>query len=225
MTKRTGRIGMVMAGALALGGWLGSADASVVAAIDTMGTGSEGYGTFGYNSNSGDYIDRGMRFTATETITLSTFELVLGKANLGGVDPSGTAQIELLTDVSDRPGDLLEDWTSPYLSGPDASPELVTLSSEAQPTLTAGQSYWVVVRAAEGSQLSGAWFFPEDDFSGSYRTLFGETGTAVEDFSYSQLTRPLQVRLSGVPEPATAAVLAVGVGGVLCRRARGVTAG
>ena len=127
-----------------------------------------GYSTFGLYSDA-IYYDRGMQFTAAQTATLTSLQLALGEAffTSGNAAQSGTAKIQLLTDSANTPGTVLESWTSTTISGSPPTGGVLSFNSILTPRLTAGSNYWVVLSAATGSNLGGAWYFADDNHTGN----------------------------------------------------------
>lgn len=178
--------------------------AEAAVAFDNLGSPPYTTGGTSFGYINGTYYDVGMQFTATETITLDTLELALGLAFINGVSSSGTAQVELRTDAGNTVGTVLETWTSPTINGAG----VFSFTSLTGPTLTDGTKYWVVLRAAPGSQLGGMWYFTDDGHAAFTLTMSVETGG--DSPNYTLLSRGFRTRLSGdiVPEPASG-VLAV----------------
>ncbi|MDB6058817.1 MAG: hypothetical protein JWO95_2661 [Verrucomicrobiales bacterium] len=155
-----------------------------------------GYATFGLYSDS-IYYDRGMQFTAAQTVILTNLQLALGEAHFtsGNAEQSGTAKIQLLTDSASTPGTVLETWTSATISGGPQAGGVLSFNSVLKPKLTAGSKYWVVLSAATGSNLGGAWYFADDNHTGNTLTLWRNNSTGTP--SYTTLTRGYRTLVSG----------------------------
>jgi len=155
-----------------------------------------GYSTFGLFSD-GIYYDRGIQFTAAQTVTLTNLQLALGQAHFvsGNPEQSGTARIQLQNDSADTPGTVLESWTSPTLSGGPQAGGVVSFNSVLKPKLTAGTKYWVVLSAAPGSSVGGAWYFADDNHTGNTLVYYRNNTTGVP--TYYSLTRGFRTLVSG----------------------------
>jgi hypothetical protein len=155
-----------------------------------------GYATFGLFSDS-TYYDRGIQFTAAQTATLTNLQLALGEAffTSGNAAQSGTARIQLLTDSADTPGTVLESWTSTTISGSPPTGGVLSFNSVLTPKLTAGSKYWVVLSAAPGSNLGGAWYFADDNHTGNTLILWRNDTTGTP--TYYTLTRGFRTLVSG----------------------------
>jgi PEP-CTERM motif len=202
----------VMAGVFVVVSLTQLAAATVV--FDNLGSApyAGSYATFGLIDDV-RYV-RGMQFTASDTVNLSTIELAIGKAYWDGTTLSGTGKVQLCSDFSGAPGTLLESWTTSSHS--DIGGSLETLDSIIHPQLTAGSSYWLLLTDAPGSDLGGAWFFAETNAPGIVNTIYSVEG---EPYGYAQLIRGYRTRVSGVvPEPATLALLAAGGVAMVIRR-------
>jgi hypothetical protein len=171
-----------------------------VVVFDNLGSapyGNDGYSTFGLYSD-GYHYERGMQFTPSQTIKLSTLELALGEAYFpGGSAQSGTAQVQLMTDTNNAPATVLESWTSGTLSGYPGNASAQTFTSMQTPTLAAGSNYWIVLSDASGSSLGGAWPFADDQHTGNTLTMLGNLDTGGSP-SYEELTRGFCTRVSGI---------------------------
>jgi hypothetical protein len=186
-----------MAALVALAIQCGSVRGAVV--FDNLGPApytTVGYASFGLFSD-GVYYDRGMQFTAAQTVTLTNLQLALGQAHFtsGNAEQSGTAKIQLLTDSANTPGTVLESWTSPTISGGPQAGGVLSFNSILKPKLTAGSKYWVVLSAAPGSNLGGAWYFADDNHTGLTLTMWRNDTTGIP--SYNTLTRGFRTLVSG----------------------------
>lgn len=162
--------------------------------------GSPPYGSYGYFGvySDGYTYKRGMQFTCSKTITLSTLELVLGEGYFAGAQ-SGTAMAQLMTDTNNTPATVLESWTSGALSGVPGDSSVQTFTSVQKPTLTAGQKYWVVVGDAPGSSLTGAWEFAATSPYGNTYVMWDNVSTGSATFF--TLTAGYRTRIIGEAPP------------------------
>ncbi len=186
-----------MAALIALSIHAGSVRGAVV--FDNLGPApyaTFGYSTFGLYSDGTNY-DRGMQFTAAQTVTLTNLQLALGQAHFvsGNPEQSGTAKIQLLTDSANTPGTVLETWTSSTLSGGPQAGGVVSFDSVLKPKLTAGTKYWIVLSDATGSNLGGAWYFADDNHTGITLTLWRNNSTGTP--TYTPLSRGYRTLVSG----------------------------
>lgn len=182
--------------ALAIGLGAALTGRAQVAVYDNLGPppyGTTGYATFGLYSD-GYYYKRGIQFTATNTVTLSKLELVLGEAYFAGVQ-SGKAMAELMADTNNTPGSVLESWTSGTISGSPTTSSLQTFTSVLTPKLTAGKKYWVVLSDPPGSVLGGSWDFADDNHTGLTYVMYANVST--NSTTYYTLTRGFRTRVSG----------------------------
>jgi hypothetical protein len=163
-------------------------------AFDNLGSApynSEGYSSFGLLD--GVFYGRGMQFTATESVYLSALEVAIGQAYYDGTTQPGAAQVELMTDTANTPGTVLETWTTSSQSS--ISGGLVALTPSSTLAITAGTKYWIMLDAAPGSSLGGAWFFADDQHTGS--TLTAAVTIATGSISYTPLTRGFRSQVDG----------------------------
>lgn len=159
-------------------GLLHAAALQAAVVYDNLGSGptyyQDGYASFGLID--GNSIDRGMKFVASQTVSLTTLQVAIGQAYWDGSTYAGSASIQLFTDAGNSPGTLLESWTSSYQSSFAGGVE--TLTSTAQPLLTKGSSYWIMMNDAPNSYLGGAWYFADSPQPGyvwvSYRPAAGQ---------------------------------------------------
>jgi hypothetical protein len=156
--------GILVAGILSI---LGCAQLSQAAVVyNNLGTPAnytnDGFSSFGLIG--GTYFEEGMQFTPSQTIQLSTLNVALGLAFVGGKTTTGPAEIQLLSDVNNQFGSVLETFIS--TTNPVATGSLFTFTSVATPTLKFGSKYWIVLSAAPQSSLDGAWYFAETNQAG-----------------------------------------------------------
>ena len=155
----------------------------------------DGYSTFGLFSDGIRY-ERGIRFTPSQTVTLSTLQLAIGVAFFpGGNAQAGTAFVRLMTDTNTVPATVLESWTSGTLTGGPGDASVQTFTSLQTPKLVAGSNYWVMLSDPSGSNLGGAWCFADDQHTGNTLTLWVNDSTGSP--TYSTLTRGFQTRVTG----------------------------
>jgi hypothetical protein len=156
----------------------------------------DGYATFGFYSDGDTYV-RGMQFTPSQTVMLSSLELALGEAYFpsGDVAQSGTANVMLTTDNNNKVGTVLESWTSASISGSPGNASVLTFTSVLTPLLKAGTNYWIVLGDASGSGLSGAWCFAETSAPSDVLTVWTNVDTGAA--TYEPLTRGYQTLVTG----------------------------
>jgi len=185
--------------ALAIGLGAGLAGRADVAVYDNLGSApydADGYSTFGLYSD-GDHYQRGIQFTPSQTVKLSTLKLALGEAYFtsGNSAQSGTARVQLMTDSNNAPATALESWTSATISGSPGNASVQTFTSLLTPTLTAGSNYWIVCDAPNSS-LGGAWPFADDNHTGNTDTMWANVTTGSTTFT--TLTRGFRTQVIGV---------------------------
>ncbi len=162
----------------------------------------DGYSTFGLYSDGNRY-QRGIQFTPSQTVTLSTLQLALGEAffTSGNSAQSGTAGVQLMTDSNNTPGIVLESWTSANISGFPNDASVQSFTSVLTPTLTAGSNYWIMLSDAAGSSLGGSWPFADDSHTGNTLTVWVNLTTPSTTFT--ELTRGFRSQVAGnVPMPS-----------------------
>jgi hypothetical protein len=170
-----------------------------VVVYDNLGSApydTDGYSTFGLYSD-GDRYQRGIQFTPSQTVKLSTLKLALGEAffTSGNSAQSGTARVQLMTDSNNAPATALESWTSATISGGPGNGSVQTFTSLLTPTLTAGSNYWIVCDAPN-SNLGGAWYFADDSHTGTTDTMWANVTTGSTTFT--TLTRGFRTQITGV---------------------------
>jgi hypothetical protein len=170
---------------------------ALVTVFDNLGSpptvSSFGYATFGLID--GIRYDRGMQFTASASVYLSTLQLGIGQAFWDGTTVPGTAKVQLLTDNAGAPGTVLQTWTTSNQNG--FAGIIETLPSATVTPLTSGKSYWLMLSDAPGSNLGGAWGFADDAHTGLTNVDFVNESTGVSTFN--QLTRGYRALLNGNP--------------------------
>ena len=152
-----------------------------------------GYSTFGLID--GVRYDRGMQFTASASVYLTTLQLGIGQAYWDGTTVAGTGKVQLYTDNAGTPGTLLQTWTTSSQSSLSGIVESVT-SATVTP-LTANTKYWVMLSDAPGSNLGGGWGFADDAHTGLTNVDWVNESTGISTFS--TLTRGYRTLVSGNP--------------------------
>lgn len=195
--KRSLGLSFVLVLAIGLSAVL-SSRASVIV-YDNLGSAPydvDGYSTFGLYSD-GDTYQRGIQFTPSQTVTLSTLQVAIGEAffTSGNSAQSGTASVQLMTDHNNAPGVTLESWTSANISGSPGNASVQSFTSVLTPTLTAGSNYWIVLGDASGSSLGGAWCFADDSHTGDTLTMWANLTTGSTNFT--ELTRGFRSQVAG----------------------------
>jgi hypothetical protein len=197
------RVGLRFVLALVIGLGAALTGRAGVVVYDNLGPApydTDGYSTFGLYSD-GDRYERGIQFTPSQTVTLSTLALALGEAffTSGNSAQSGTARVRLMTDSNSAPATVLESWTSATISGGPGNGNVQTFTSVLTPTLTAGVNYWVVCDATN-SNLGGAWFFADDNHTGNTDTIWVNENTGSTTFT--TLTRGYRTQVTGEGPPS-----------------------
>ncbi len=185
---------------------------AVVTTVDTFGP------NFGYLNGTGVtpmsttwYYEYANGFTALETGRVCDIW-----APLGTLSGTPTLDIMLLDQVGGAPGAELGRWTVTFPSGMD---HLVHLEVEDGPMLSAGDYYYFAVAPTAGAYTYGLW------------NLTSLTGYPSADRWYRDATsgpwtsvapsNPLVAfRADVLPEPATLALVGLGLAGLAARRKR-----
>ena len=159
-------------------------------------------------------------FTATRGGNLGTISLDLDSTTTSPVT------IGLYADSSGAPGTLLESWSADVPIGSVLSPTgtmpapdpLTVLTSTAQPLLSAGTQYWLVL--TETSEFEFNWFTNDLDVTGG---IWAGSGTGALSQYFATAEAPaIQVMSANAaaPEPATFALLSVCFGTLTVLRSR-----
>jgi MYXO-CTERM domain-containing protein len=149
----------------------------------------------------------------------NTFRIIL-TTNVGGVP-------------STNPANELERWdTTPSINPFPSSPGIVTLTSIHHPTLTAGQTYWIIVDAGDETvesetQSHGHWFLTTTSAEGIARRERDEAdqpwgawnGMPTDGQTAFDVTGTVGGQ-SGVPEPSTVGMGLLGLAAIVVGRRR-----
>jgi len=168
-----------------------------------------GWTVSGAGSDEGAEVESGSLFTALISGTVSQIDLAL---SFGSGD--GGATVSLWTDSGGLPGSQLGSWGVTATEKFGNCCAVVTIPGLAAPSLTAGQSYFLVAIADDTSSEAWNW------------NTTGATGVLAQEGGggwYSHSGEPLGAFdvLSGgvsVPEPATMTLLGTGLLFVLARK-------
>ena len=205
----------------------GSARATAALAAAALATASQAvvaFSNFGpdyaYNMSGGWTVSGPTSGFPTQVVAFQFTALAGGlvtdvKVAFGHVAGTNIGEITLYNDSgSDTVGDWLIKWWMPLpeLGGPD----LITLTNPFEiPVLTAGTKYWVGAHYRE-SDTWDAWNMTswDDERLGGFSYDGGST------YDYALRVPASAFEVNVVPEPASMAVLALGVVALLRRRRR-----
>lgn len=164
------------------------------------------------SASEGGYQESAMAFTPTGSYTLNTITVSVGLV-------SGTDGFDLAmySDASGLPGTALESWNNIATTGTFGDPGITeTVTDASNLLLTSGTQYWVVATPI-ASDLWTAW----------NQNSIGDTGPVAGNTGASWFLQPsgsspsaFEVTGSTVPEPATCALFALGLVGLLGKRRR-----
>jgi hypothetical protein len=167
-----------------------------------------------WNLTSGGFIHRAAAFTVPASQNVQ-----FGSADLGFHLQTGTnsANVTLAADASGVPGATIESINI-TLPPPSANPTIVTATSNTNPTLIAGTTYWIV--ASVNFPGTMATWGPNTTNTGggnATRTNF-QNGQWFAQPPFGQ--GAMRINSFEIPEPAAHALLAVGLAAVMRLRRR-----
>ena len=117
--------------------------------------------------------------------------------------------LDLYDDASNLPNNLLGTWTGTAVIELGTWPGFASINVPAGTPLAAGGTYWLIARADPTSDL--AW----------NPNSIGLTGILKQNANYFPNSDVGAFRLETVPEPASVALLGIGLGALLARRRKG----
>jgi hypothetical protein len=150
-------------------------------------------------------------FTPDANFTL--LDVVVPVANVQGTDG---AIIELLSDNSDSPGSVIEQWTvTPPAYSFGSIPSSSTVEDVDSVSLVSGDQYWIAVLPKDSSSLDVIFTSStgeSDDYGdGSWQPVSGELAFEVDGTAEAAAT----------PEPGTICLLGIGLVAAAIARRRG----
>jgi hypothetical protein len=147
----------------------------------------------------------GTTFTASATGNLGSLEF----------DAWGTTSpvtVGLYTSAAGEPGTLLESWSATVPTGGGFPPPAATfLTSVLNPLLSSGSAYWIVFSQSSGNQIT--WFSNDESVAGGIWS--GNTLTTMSNVFATFDTPGIELDSAATPEPASAMLLGLGIGGLI----------
>jgi hypothetical protein len=113
-------------------------------------------------------------FTPSSSFTVSGLSLLLGY--VGGTNG---VVINLMSNSAGVPGTVLESWSASNLA---SGPNTISVSSKLNPTLSAGQTYWVEVTPA-AADTTAFWYTNNLSLGGGVTDISGAGWTALSGYA------------------------------------------
>lgn len=159
-------------------------------------------------------------FSVDGPYALTTILALMGNAS-GSPSPVIELRSSVAGEIDTSAAGLITTFTAPDLSGAASAR---TFTPDQPVTLDVGELYWFIVGTTDGGF---DWFYVADTAAstGAIGT-FADSSDAGATWDYRDFTFPyfIEVRGDVVPEPGTALLLALGIGGLAARSRRATAA-